>query len=395
MSTILENSIWPNPDPEGPLGIIKVPIPDGINTFWPDGDALIGNVVYKDGLISGFVDTKALILNDSETTVIPYEYVDITLDHTMKDNLTITKGERCKYLNIKYSSLPEGFIELDYLESSGTQYIDTGIATDGTCTIGIKVTPTDKRFQTWCGRLGTDWEINDDTPAEYGDSIIYRYGEAETDRKIFVRMRRRYMMAASEYPDYDLMGTANIVWTESTEYLTYNGSTAQMIKHNNQAKNANNISDKTHWLFRFNSNKESGFGGDGCIIHNFRIYNNSGRIVLYLIPVLNMDREAGMYDKISKTFFPNLGTGTFGYRIKNTGEVVAPVKLDTQTTLMSLRDPYYVAPSGVYARKVNENEIEILADTEETTGEGWEHFANTAEAYDYFGIIPEGIKYHD
>lgn len=87
-----------------------------------------------------------------------------------------------------------------------------------------------------------------------------------------------------------------------------------------------------------------------------------------------------MYDKVSKTFFGNQGTGTFGYRIKRTGETVAP---------MSRRDPYYTAPSGVYARKAGENALELVADTEETIGDGWEWFANTAEAYEHFGITEQ------
>ncbi len=87
-----------------------------------------------------------------------------------------------------------------------------------------------------------------------------------------------------------------------------------------------------------------------------------------------------MYDKVSRTCFYNAGSGSFGYRIKRTGETVAP---------MSLRDPWRVAPSGVYARVNGENELELVADTDETTGEGWEWFANTAEAYARFGIVPE------
>ena len=98
-----------------------------------------------------------------------------------------------------------------------------------------------------------------------------------------------------------------------------------------------------------------------------------------LIPALrNSDGVPGMFDTVSKTFYTNVGTGTFGYRVKQTGEVVSP---------MSLRDPYRVAPSGVYARKVSETELEIVADTEETSGDGWEWFANTGEAYEHFGII--------
>lgn len=118
-------------------------------------------------------------------------------------------------------------------------------------------------------------------------------------------------------------------------------------------------------------------------------FNLSGRIYTvrsfldgvpesYFSPVLNADGEPGMWERISGRFYNNDGSGTFGYRIKGADESVAP---------MSLRDPWRVAPSGVYARRSGENALEILADTEETSGDGWEWFANTAEAYQNFGIV--------
>ena len=74
-NSILVNSIWPNAN--GTLGQNKVAIPDGVTTKWPTGDALVGNFVYDHGSLVGFVDTKALILNDGATTTLNYDYVDI------------------------------------------------------------------------------------------------------------------------------------------------------------------------------------------------------------------------------------------------------------------------------------------------------------------------------
>jgi hypothetical protein len=117
------------------------------------------------------------------------------------------------------------------------------------------------------------------------------------------------------------------------------------------------------------------------VIRLFTAKITQGATVIHdLVPVLDDTGTPCMYDKVSKQCFYNKGTGSFGYRIKRTGETVAP---------MSLRDPWRVAPSGVYARVKGENELEVLADTEETTGEGWEWFANTAEAYEHFGITEQ------
>ena len=78
MSSNIQNSIWPNAG--GTLGQNKVQIPDGVTTPWPTGDALVHNFVYQNGKLVGFVDTKALIANDSKTTTFPYDYVNIQMD---------------------------------------------------------------------------------------------------------------------------------------------------------------------------------------------------------------------------------------------------------------------------------------------------------------------------
>ena len=100
MSTTLQNSIWPNED--GNLGNIKVQIPDGVNVQWPEGDALLGNCVYQNGKLVGFVDTKALTVNSSGSTTINYDYVNIELPFA-EDVMTINRGPRNKYLYIKFN----------------------------------------------------------------------------------------------------------------------------------------------------------------------------------------------------------------------------------------------------------------------------------------------------
>ena len=106
MSTTLQNSIWPNSG--GKLGEIKVAIPDGVTTTWPEGDALVGNFVYNQGKLVGFVDTKALILNDSATTTINYDFVDVTFDSIEEGTLTINRGPRSKYFTVRYGISVEG-----------------------------------------------------------------------------------------------------------------------------------------------------------------------------------------------------------------------------------------------------------------------------------------------
>ena len=126
-------------------------------------------------------------------------------------------------------------------------------------------------------------------------------------------------------------------------------------------------------------------------LYRFSMQNGAGNVVLDLVPVLNTKKVPnvpGMYDKINKRFYENDGEGTFGYQIKESGDYFEPIK----PTTFSLRDPYYVAPSGVYAKLIAENTLEIVADTEEVQGDDWVHFANTGEAYTHFNIVLPDVE---
>lgn len=124
----IDYSLFPNLD--GNLGQNKVKIPDGVNVQWPDGDILVGNFVYKNGIVSALIDTKALIANDSKTTTIPYDYFDVTFESIKEGDMTFIQGERCKYFTINYifgTSEPEtpSYTELTSVRIGETQQINT------------------------------------------------------------------------------------------------------------------------------------------------------------------------------------------------------------------------------------------------------------------------------
>ena len=97
----IDYTLWPNAG--GTLGQNKVQIPDGVTTTWPAGDALVGNFVFHKGHLVGFVDTKALTVNDSKSTTFPYDYVNIQVDKSLEGVMTFNQGERTKYFTVTYT----------------------------------------------------------------------------------------------------------------------------------------------------------------------------------------------------------------------------------------------------------------------------------------------------
>lgn len=310
---MIDFTLYPNLN--GQLGQNKVQIPDGINTFWPDGDALVENFVYKDSKLVGIVDTKALINNEASSTTFPYDFVEITLDDELENTLTINKGERTKYLNIKFSSeidqliLPDGYKRLEYLESTGAQHIHTNIfATNetGASAKFLRKKPFSNidaqsssllicRSQS--GGSGKDnfWEI----------PTIYYSGD-----KIFAGFGPRY---AIENTDIQL----HKIYTSSINFL------------NNSKINWNNeiIIDIDRNLYIpdnycKNSLVLGSFAND--TLNFYQRYNWVGNIyycsisqgtklVRNYIPCLNETGTPCMFDTVTQTPFYNNGTGDFLY----------------------------------------------------------------------------------
>ena len=118
---------WPS---DGQLGSTKFTMPTNIED-WPSGDTLVGNFVYNEGKLVDFIDTKALIVNESKTTTINYDYVNIELPFA-EDAMTINRGPRNKYLIIKFNNeeVEEGGNVIVTLRYKGCKTVDDVKAVD-------------------------------------------------------------------------------------------------------------------------------------------------------------------------------------------------------------------------------------------------------------------------
>ena len=265
-------------------------------------------------------------------------------------------------------NLPYGFTELDYLASSGTQYIDTCEFLDSEWSVTITAANTaPNNTNNSFGLFG----FSAGAPNVFALSV---YCEMPSSRNVawvglgdFGEMFLSWDINTSLFHTYSL----------NKSMLTFDGSPA-FEKEIQTAPFSN--STHTSFLFKYNSTTRNGFIGrvTSCILYQGNSKKRDFR------PVLDADGVPCMYDTVSHTCFHNIGSGKFGYRIKRTGSEEIP---------FSLRDPYYVAPSGIYARLVAENELDIVADTdmkEAIAGqEGYTWFPNTGEAYEHFDITQQ------
>lgn len=182
------------------------------------------------------------------------------------------------------SGLPSGYTQLEYIESTGTQYIDTNIIGNSNLRIEASMQMTEAR--TWRWLFGSRIRANQAAIGlETGGSTTALRGE----------------YGNQTYP-YDI---------DPTIILN--------INFNKNICNVNSIS-KTYSVETFESNCNLiifARTDNGTIssfsyakLYYFKIYNDD-ILTRNFIPCKNSSDEIGLYDVVSQSFFANSGTGVF------------------------------------------------------------------------------------
>ena len=186
--------------------------------------------------------------------------------------------------------LPAGYTKLEYIESSGTQYIDTGISPTVNTGVEIKAVLTTENTtdKVLFGSRATTgdtryWIDFDNTGSKH--KIMYGFGP-------YVEM---------------------VVYSLNTEYsIVFNKNGDKKVVINGTTYNMTYTFDATDSIpiYLFRANYTSPIPGSFKVYY-CRIYEGTS-LVRNLIPAKrNSDNAIGMYDKVSGTFFINSGTGEF------------------------------------------------------------------------------------
>ena len=185
--------------------------------------------------------------------------------------------------------LPAEYQEVEYLESTGTEYIDTGYYPNDTTKVVCDFrSPTANnnplfgcRDGASVGALDFDAIIYD--TSRYG--LITRFNSQTQNTHGFVINKRCSLSIESGRFVLD-----------DTVFSTYNPTTFQCTQKS---------------LTIFARNLNSGILIGSVRIYYFKIWDD-GVLARNLIPCYRKsDNEPGMYDTVSKTFYTNSGTGTF------------------------------------------------------------------------------------
>lgn len=203
--------------------------------------------------------------------------------------------KRYKGTQVIYQSrvLPAGFIECEYLESHGTEYIDTGLVGTEKTTVDLTIQNISTTLSSLVFGARQSAILNNFTLTNSNNGgLELDYGSYEDNRIGITNL--------------NLLNKTNIKVIANTSFSA-----------GNQTEPLTSVSFTTQTnLFIFNASGNQ-YLTQKYIgrLYTFKIYDNSV-LVRNFIPCLDTTGTPCLYDTVSKTCFYNQGTGTFGYKVK-------------------------------------------------------------------------------
>ena len=178
-------------------------------------------------------------------------------------------------------SLPSGYKRLEYIESSGTQYIDT------------KVKPT----------VNTKFSFGVYMLEQTGDCIIGNSLIDGNDYRIFNYSGSIYW----DFKDSRIIGTAGSF--PKNTYFEFECGNNYVKKNGQQVLTGQNISAFTADanIFAFSNGVSARCSGR---LYFLKILDGES-LIRDFVPCINGSGKVGLYDLVEKQFYGNAGTGTF------------------------------------------------------------------------------------
>ena len=176
--------------------------------------------------------------------------------------------------------LPSEYQRVEYLEGSGTQYIDTGITS-----------------------YSSEWEYSGKAYATTTDAIFlsFRNFSYDTNTLGIYCTKGNFLLHISN--GCRVSGIASpCEFTIGAKKITYNGTTNTYTNARTYTVNYQLL------LFKASNVSSQLFVGK---VYYFTVQNGTEKILDFVPCYRKSDNKPGMYDLVTRTFFTNAGTGEF------------------------------------------------------------------------------------
>ena len=197
------------------------------------------------------------------------------------------------FVTIEPASLPEGYLRLEFIQSSGTQYIDTGFKHNQNTRVVM-----DAQFT----------NLSLATPQWLFDG---RESDATKCKGVFYDPRDNLSKVSCDYvyPYGDIRYRFTALNPSDRLHIDYNKNVITINGHVHTFSAITFQSNHSIALFALNNGGAFEFHGSARI-YSCKIYDNDF-LVRNFVPCKNAQDEIGLYDLVTETFYANKGTGVF------------------------------------------------------------------------------------
>ena len=180
--------------------------------------------------------------------------------------------------------LPEGYTELEYIQSSGTQYVDTGFKPNQDTRVVCISNLAKQNTAAWL--FGARNGGNDSTFGFLTYQNLYRSDYNDSQDQTISETYTGFFCVDKD---------KNVTKIDGEEKITHAAGTFQ-----------------TNYLLLLFANNSAGSitGLSSCAMKSCQIYSND-LLVRDFVPCINQNGEVGLYDTENNQFYGNAGTGTF------------------------------------------------------------------------------------
>ena len=178
-------------------------------------------------------------------------------------------------------SLPSGYTQLEYIQSSGTQYVDTGVVATANTAIHFKFSELVLPRTGDHALLGSSWGLL--SLLYSSTSAVKWYSSGNATASVSTTSINKVILTPTSM---EANGASYTVSAPSS----YPSTKIYLL-------NTGDNGAGTSWLGR-------------CKIHGLQIYDN-GTIIRDYIPCQTTAGEVGLWDDVNSAFYGNAGTGAF------------------------------------------------------------------------------------
>ena len=247
---------------------------------------------YSDGIwnfeydlnTTGFTAEQWATINSGITAnSIPTNYVDLSSDQIINGKKIFSeKPVYEEHIVITNHNLPDEYQEVEYIQSGGTQYIDTGINPKIKPRVVVNMMLLNSADKDYWGNNNIDGSAY---LANFASGILmyYRYGRTGS-------INTGVTAPFNEFHEWDV---SDAIYLDKVKLYT----TPNVYTYNANQSN----------IYLFRSARSYGVFRASYFI----IYDGDEKVREYYPCYRKSDNAIGLFDKVSNTFFPNLGSGIF------------------------------------------------------------------------------------